>query len=165
MQLPAGVCANHGRSQSRTCWMSDYEFTLSLRIRHPRMDPSVISEELSIKPQHTWKAGDRRLDAAGDAIEGSYRESYWMARLMEHPQLSSEQQSLEGRLMQTLAQLQRSQSFLEKISAEQGVAELHVSLYAREEFSLPLSADSLALLGRLRLAITLDIHPHSPRSS
>jgi hypothetical protein len=47
----------------------------------------------------------------------------------------------------------------------EGAAELHVSLYAREEFSLPLSADSLALLGRLRLAITLDIHPHSPRSS
>lgn len=54
-----------------------------------------------------------------------------MTLLMEHPQLSAQQQSLEGRLMQTLAQLQRSQSFLEKISIEQGVAELHVSLYAR----------------------------------
>lgn len=30
--------------------MSDYEFTLSLRIRHPRMDPSVITSELSIEP-------------------------------------------------------------------------------------------------------------------
>jgi hypothetical protein len=78
--------------------MSDYEFTLSLRIRHPRIDPSMITDELGIKPQHTWKAGDRRLDA-------------------------------------------------------------------REEFSLPLSADSLALLGRLRLTVTFDIHPHSPRAS
>jgi hypothetical protein len=145
--------------------MSDYEFTLSLRIRHPRIDPSMITDELGIKPQHTWKAGDRRLDATGEAIEGSYRESYWMARLLEQPQLSSERHSVEGMLMQTLAQLQRSQSFLERINAEQGVAELHVSLYAREEFSLPLSADSLALLGRLRLAVTFDIHPHSPRAS
>jgi hypothetical protein len=145
--------------------MSDYEFTLSLRIRHPRVDPSVITEALGISPQHTWKAGDRRLDAAGDAIEGSYRESYWMARLMEQPQLASQLQSVEGMLMQTLAQLHRSQPFLEQINAEQGVAELHVSLYAREEFTLQLSVESLALLGRLRLAVTLDIHPHSPRSA
>ena len=145
--------------------MSDYEFALSLAIRHPRIDPAQISEELGIKPQHTWKAGDRRLDAAGTAIEGSYRESYWMARLMEQPQLSSQRQSVEGMLMQTLAQLHRSQSFLERINAEQGVAELHVSLYAREEFTLQLSVESLALLGRLRLAVSLDIHPHSPRGA
>jgi len=102
--------------------MSDYEFTLSLRIRHPRIDPSIITDELGIEPQHTWKAGDRRLDATGEAIEGSYRESYWMARLLEQPQLSSERHSVEGMLMQTLAQLQRSQPFLERINAEQGVA-------------------------------------------
>jgi Domain of unknown function (DUF4279) len=145
--------------------MSDYEFALSLRIRHPRIDPSVITAELGIEPQHTWRAGDRRLDAAGGAIEGSYRESYWMARLMQQPQLSSEPLSVERLLMQTLGQLHRSQSFLEKINAEQGVAELHVSLYAREEFTLQLPVDTLALLGRLRLAISLDIHPHSPRSA
>jgi hypothetical protein len=145
--------------------MSDYEFALSLRVRHPRIDPSAITAELGIKPQHSWKAGDRRLDVAGDALEGSYRESYWMARLVEQPQLSSERQSVEGMLTQTLAQLQRSQPFLEQINAEQGVAELHVSLYAREEFTLPLSVDLLALLGRLRLAVTLDIHPHSPRGA
>jgi hypothetical protein len=145
--------------------MSDYEFTLSLGIRHPRIDPAAITAELGIKPQHTWKAGDRRLDAAGDAIEGSYRESYWMARLMDQPQLSSQRQSVEGMLMQTLAQLHRSQAFLEQINAEQGVAELHVSLYAREEFTLQLSVESLALLGRLRLAVSLDIHPHSPRGA
>ncbi len=145
--------------------MSDYEFTLSLSVRHPRIDPAAITEELGIEPQHTWKAGDRRLDAAGDALEGSYRESYWMARLTEQPQLSSERQSVEGMLLQTLAQLHRSQAFLEKINAAQGAAELHVSLYAREEFTLQLSADSLALLGRLRLSISLDIHPHSPRGA
>ena len=145
--------------------MSDYEFTLSLRIRHPRIDPAAISAELGIKPQHTWKAGDRRLDATGEVIEGTYRESYWMARLMEQPQLSSQRQSVEGMLMQTLAQLQRSESFLGQINAEQGVAELHVSLYAREEFTLQLPVESLALLGRLRLAVSLDIHPHSPRGA
>jgi hypothetical protein len=84
---------------------------------------------------------------------------------MEQPQLSTALQSVEGMLMQTLAQLQRSQPFLEQINAEHGAAELHVSLYAREEFTLQLPVESLALLGRLRLAVTLDIHPHSPRGA
>jgi hypothetical protein len=145
--------------------MSEYEFTLSLRIRHPRIDPCVITQELSIEPQHAWRAGDRRLDAAGDAISGNYRDSYWVASLTERPQLSSERDSIEGTLMQTLAQLGRSQPFLERISSEQGVVELLVSLYAREEFQLPLSADSLAQMARLRLAITVDIHPHPSHSA
>jgi hypothetical protein len=34
--------------------------------------------------------------------------------------------------------------------------------FARENFRLDLSADSLALLGRLRLAVALDVQPHAP---
>ncbi len=137
--------------------MSEYEFTVSLRIRHPSIEPSRISEALGIEPQHTWKAGDPRRDRAG-----IYRESYWMGRLMDEPQLSSGQMSVESVLLQTLTQLRRAQPFLEQISTEGGIAELSVSLFARENFRLELSADSLALLGRLRLAVALDVQPHAP---
>jgi hypothetical protein len=70
--------------------MSEYEFTISLRIRHPDIDPSLISEQLGVEPQHTWRAGEARRDATGDELRGVYRESYWMGRLMSEPQLSSE---------------------------------------------------------------------------
>ena len=40
--------------------MSEYEFTISLRIRHPGVDPSSITQALAIEPQHTWRAGERR---------------------------------------------------------------------------------------------------------
>jgi len=140
--------------------MSEYEFTISLRIRHPSIEPSRISEALGIEPQHTWKAGDARRDRAG-----LYRESYWMGRLMDEPQLSSGQISVESVLLQTLNQLRRAQPFLEEISAEGGIAELFVSLFARENFRLELSADSLALMGRLRLAVALDVQPHAPFDS
>jgi hypothetical protein len=42
--------------------MSEYEFTVSLRIRHPSIEPSRITETLGIEPQHTWKAGEARHD-------------------------------------------------------------------------------------------------------
>lgn len=139
--------------------MSEYEFTISLRLRHPAIDPSRITQALGIEPQHTWKAGDPRRDPAGGALAGAYRESYWMGGLMDGPQLSSTRLSVESVLLQTLAHLRRSHDFLEQLHAEGGVAELHVSLYAREDFRLELSAQTLGLLGRLGLAVALDVHP------
>ena len=139
--------------------MSEYEFTLSLRLRHPGIDPCRITQTLGIEPQHTWKAGDPRRDPGGGALEGLYRESYWMGRLMDEPQLSSARLSVESVLLEKLATLRRSHDFLEQLHAEGGVAELHVSLYAREDFRLELSEQSLGLLGRLGLAVALDVHP------
>ena len=139
--------------------MSEYEFTVSLRLRHPGIEPSKITQMLGIEPQHTWKAGDPRRDPAGGALEGAYRESYWMGRLMDEPQLSSARVSVESVLMQNLAHLRRSQAFLEQLHAEGGVAELHVSLYAREPFRVELSDEALGLLGRLGLAVALEVHP------
>jgi uncharacterized protein DUF4279 len=139
--------------------MSEYEFTVSLRLRHPAIDPAQITQTLGIEPQHTWKVGDPRRDPAGGALEGAYRESYWMGRLMDEPQLSSGRLSVESVLLQRLAQLRRSHDFLEQFHAEGGVAELHVSLYAREAFRLELSEESLGLLSRLGLAVALDVHP------
>lgn len=145
--------------------MSEYEFTISLRMRHPSIDPSQITSTLGIEPQHTWKAGDSRRGPAGATLSGVYKESYWMARLMEEPQLSSTRISVESVLLQTLAHLRRSQSFLEHLDGEGGVAELHVSLFAREDFRLDLSAQTLALLGRLGLSVALDVHPQPPLSA
>lgn len=139
--------------------MSEYEFTVSLRLRHPAIDPSRITQTLGIEPQHTWKAGDPRRDPAGGALEGAYRESYWMGRLMDEPQLSSGLLSVESVLVQNLSHLRRSHAFLEQFKAEGGVAELYVSLYAREAFRLELSDESLGLLGRLGLAVALEVQP------
>lgn len=142
--------------------MSEYEFTVSLRIRHPNIDPSSITDTLGIVPQHTWKAGDARHEGSSGERAGVYRESYWMGRLMDDPQLSSGQVSVETVLLQTLTHLRRSQVFLEQLSTDGGMAELSISLFARENFRLELSSDSLALLGRLRLSVALDVQPHAP---
>jgi hypothetical protein len=145
--------------------MSEYEFTISLRIRHPTVDPDRITNALGIEPQHTWKAGDPRRDPGGEELEGDYRESYWMGRLMDAPQLSSGRLSVESVLQRTLDQLRRSHEFLDELNTNGGVAELQVSLYARENFRLELPADSLALLSRLRVSVVLDVHLHTPHTA
>ncbi len=144
--------------------MSSYEFTISLRVRHPEISPELITQTLGIQPQHTWKAGDVRQDDEGDAVQGTYRESYWMARLMDEPQLASDVVSMESVVLHTLAQLRRTSEFLAALKGQGAHMEVHVSLYARENFRLELLSETLALLGRLGLDIVLDVQPH-PRSA
>jgi hypothetical protein len=142
--------------------MSEYEFTVSLRIRHPTIDPATITAALGIQPQHMWQAGQPRCDATGVELGGKHHDSYWMGGLTDEPQLSSAAVSVEAVILKILSQLRRAQSFLEDLNAQGGAAELLVSLYARDDFRLELPADSLTLLGRLHLAVTLDVHSHSP---
>lgn len=144
--------------------MTDYEFMMSLRIRHPDIDPAEVTSALNIEPQHTWKAGDARRDAAGVELTGAHRQSYWMGRLMIKPELAQDQVGVESEILRTLGTLRRSFSFFERLKKEEGSAELHVSLFAREEFRLEFLAESLSLLGRLGLSIVLEINP-SPQVS
>jgi Domain of unknown function (DUF4279) len=140
--------------------MSDYEFTMSLRIRHPSVEPAEITRILGLEPQHTWRAGDTRRDASGDQLGGSYRESYWIARLMAEPELSSSGVGVETELTRTVAHLRKSFEFLQGLRAEGGEVELLVSLFARQDFRLELEPDSLAVLARLGVTVALEVKPH-----
>jgi hypothetical protein len=141
--------------------MSDYEFMMSLRIRHPRIDPAEITVALHIEPQHTWRAGEIRRDSAGTEVGGTHRESYWMGRLMSKPELAHGDVDVESEVLRTLGTLRRAFDFLERLKEEGGTAELHVSLYARDEFRLELLPESLSLLGRMGLSIALEVKPNS----
>jgi hypothetical protein len=56
-------------------------FQLSLRIRHPSLDPADISRELRMKAEHSFRAGDPRLSRSGLAPASVHAESYWLGAL------------------------------------------------------------------------------------
>jgi hypothetical protein len=56
-------------------------FQLSLRIKHPSIDPAEISKELGIEPEHSFRAGQPRHSKSGLGIAAVHTESYWLARL------------------------------------------------------------------------------------
>lgn len=145
--------------------MSTYEFTLSLRIRHPTIDPTRITQTLGIEPQHSWCAGEKRSDPIGRPLEGVYNDSYWMSRLTEDPRLSAGESSVESLLNELLARFRRLQPFFDELRAGGGVAELDVTVFARENFRFDLSVDSLAALHRVGLGIALEVRLTSPLSS
>jgi hypothetical protein len=55
-------------------------FQLSLRIRHPSLDPADISKELGIEAEHTFRSGQPRHSKSG-RTPAIHTESYWLAPL------------------------------------------------------------------------------------
>jgi hypothetical protein len=54
-------------------------FQLSLRIRHPSLDPSELSREFNIEAAHCFRAGEPRASRSG--IASVHPESYWLGAL------------------------------------------------------------------------------------
>ena len=66
--------------EARKLHESDSEpFQLSLRIRHPSLDPEELSREFSIEAAHCFRAGDPRASRSG--IASVHPESYWLGAL------------------------------------------------------------------------------------
>jgi hypothetical protein len=52
---------------------------LSLRIRHPVIDPKEISDALELTPEHSFRAGDSRTPRAKGQVAGRHTQTYWLA--------------------------------------------------------------------------------------
>jgi hypothetical protein len=56
-------------------------YSLSLRIRHPSMDPAELTREFKIEAEHSYRAGDPRPVRSGIAPASVHSESYWLGAL------------------------------------------------------------------------------------
>jgi hypothetical protein len=52
---------------------------LSLRIRHPAIDPDEISRSLGLEPEHCFRAGDSRSPRAQGRFAGRHTQTSWLA--------------------------------------------------------------------------------------
>jgi hypothetical protein len=52
---------------------------LSLRVRHPAIDPAEISTSLGLEPEHSFKAGDSRSAGGQGRVAGRHTQTYWLA--------------------------------------------------------------------------------------
>lgn len=75
---------------------------------------------------------------------------------MTTPAMARDHVSVESEVLRIIGVLRRSFDFLERSKASGGTAELHINLYPRGDFQLELLPGSLALLGRLGLALALE---------
>ena len=145
--------------------ISDYEFTMSLGLRHPDIDPESITRALALQPEHVWRKGEERRDESGAALGGERRESYWVCEFAAGAALKGERADVESELSRILHTLRRSMDFMQHLQHGGGAAELFVSVYTRKDFRISLLAEEASLLGRLGVGITIEIRPHAAGST
>lgn len=140
---------------------SDYQFSMSLGFRHPDVDPASITRSLALQPEHVWRRGEERTDFDGSALSGTHRESYWICEICAPSALRGETVDLEAELSRLLQTLRHSMDFMQQLHHSGGAAELFISVYARKDFRISLLAEEASLLGRLGVALTVEIRPQA----
>jgi len=151
-------------------------FQLSLRIRHPSLDPAEISRQLGLDPEHSFRAGDPRLSRSGLAPASVHAESYWLGALsavdwpadrgfaaeplvkIARERLgSATTRNLGWALTLTAARFLRVHGeFLRQIRAQGGQASLLVTISTAEASSFSLSPELSRVFSELGVALEFE---------
>lgn len=138
--------------------MSLDNFTVSLSIRHPSVDPGEITRALGFEPQHSWRSGEPRRTAQGQPLDGTYHESYWTAEFREIDASARSVLEPEAVLIQAVARLRRSQALFSRLQAEGATVELLVEVEGGSDFTLELSPQLLSMLARSGFSVVVKMH-------
>ena len=151
-----------------------YPFQLSLRIRHPSIDPEEISRRLGIDAEHSFRAGEPR-DAGRSTVAPVHAESYWLGTLepaslllgtafdlgaQPLPEISSA--IAFGVLDTTLTVLTgtvlvQHRDFFHQLQSEGGEVRLIVALSARKARGFTLTPHLGRALSNLRIPVDFEL--------
>ena len=150
-------------------------FQISLRIRHPSIDPGAISRELKVEPEYSFRAGDPRESGSGMAATALHAESYWLGSLSAVTAASSligfggTRANLARERVQTAATesltvaldaavvsfMRQHADFIRRMQ-EQGQVSLLIELSTRSLSGFTLSPQFSRMLSDLGIAVELD---------
>lgn len=123
-----------------------------IKIRHPDIEPSVLSEAFGIVPEFSWRAGEPRIES--EAAHAARRESYWVAEL-PMPRIPSEFISLESALMWAALMFERRKDFWAELQAEGATAQVTVTLGNSASSDFNLSHNVLTMLSKYGLSVSV----------
>lgn len=139
--------------------MNPYEYKVSLRIRHPTIDPQIISSTLGLKPSRIWQAGTPRKTPNGENLEGINKETYWSAQLSNGKNILSEEEALESYLLEKTNYLNKYSGFLGKLKETQGTLEYFIGVFGNKNMGCVFNSELLTSINSLGIEIALDIYP------
>ena len=135
------------------------KYNISLRITHPGMRSEQITKTLSLVPEFSWTAGDRKATPEGEELPGRRKESYWCYAL---PPSGQPIESSIARLNDSLAS---KQHVLVDIVATGGRIEYFVGWFSSENSGFVLKCELLRQLADLKIDLALDIYPSDKKAN
>ena len=133
--------------------MNEYKYDLSLRIKHPHMDPNIICEQLGLDAKHKWKCGDQRRTPKGDMLNGKYQETYCNFQLAHKSDVA-----LLYLISDTNLKLKNHADFLENLRSSGGVLEYFVGMYFDKCSGEIFDFKILGELAELKIDLSLDLY-------
>lgn len=137
--------------------MQLYSHILSLRIRHPTLDPEVVSHTLGLNPRSAWRAGDPRRTPNGTLLDGIRTEGYWSADPFSYGWRESTDALIEDALEELVSFLEPHKDFLRGITSG-GSVRVWISSHSNRNFALELPPGVLARLASLGATFVHDVY-------
>jgi hypothetical protein len=132
--------------------MQDFNYSVSLHVSHPEIDPALISTTLSLEPTgRMTRAGEPKTTPNGTPREGCWEFSHW-----KHKFGTMHDQELVSFLRHLIRILEPSRTFLQRIVEEGGAIEFFVGVFTDTNCDQILPHDLLARLADLRIDLRLD---------
>ena len=131
---------------------SAFNYSISLRARHPKVNLSVLTETLRLDPVYSWTAGDPRKSQASGMSGGHHRDSYWSAPLPGQL-VGDTSMPLETFLGQQLVQLGRHRQLFSQLQSDGGEISLLIELSPVASVSLNFSSAMARKLADLNFEV------------
>jgi hypothetical protein len=136
-------------------------FSIVLLIRHPSIDPRVISEELNMDPYACGMVGKPKMTPKGNLVPGTYELSWWN-HVFEYEVDTRFFEEME----RLLAQLVSHKDFFLKINKEGGYSEISLNLPGAMNQGDTAKPSMLKLIAELGLHLGVEVFPEmNPRDS
>ncbi|MEW6642141.1 MAG: hypothetical protein AB1586_16670 [Pseudomonadota bacterium] len=132
----------------------EFRFYLRLLIKHPTIDPKLITKELGLSPHLAHVVGTERITPMGTKLSGRYEESTWgWAKRVQG------RRAFLDDVSDLALQLQKSQHFIASLIAGGGNVTMIVDLPGDVNIGSVLSSVGLKRLADLGIDLGIEVFP------
>lgn len=133
-----------------------YYFTPRVRLKHPHLPASAITEAIGREPEHMWSVGERRRTPKGEMLPGVRSDTYWTFRRY----LKGERKFFVE-LTILLEELSKKRDLFDYFVASGGEAFIDTNLPGRFNIGDVLNRDQIKILYDSGLCLGVEVFPDS----
>lgn len=132
----------------------EHWYGIRVLIKHPDIDPAIITKQLGITPTRFWRAGEARRTPKGSPLSGCYPDSYWGYAIT----VDDKPNVFDG-VEKILNTLEPHAPFISALSASGGNIQIVLSLDGNESTGDTLSAENIARMAAMSIDFGLEVYP------
>jgi len=130
-------------------------YNIVLLIKHPSIDPKIITEQLGLMPFRCWRFGDPRLTPKGTPLVGLWKNSSWSWQLR-----GKGKRAFFESVNSLVVELESHSKFLSDLVLDGGNICLIVNLDGKTNIGDVLSWQAMEKLAGLKIDLGIEVFPN-----